>query len=56
MNKLIALLRVEMEDQDAIRADLKGVPIYLGLAMNGAKKLKMKPQNILMNLPLAPVG
>ncbi len=53
MNRLIALLRVEIEDQDAIRADLKGVPIYLGLAMDGAKKVKMKPQNILMNLPLA---
>ena len=53
MNQLIALLRVEIEDLDAVRADLRGVPIYLGLAMNGAKKIKMKPQNILMNLPLA---
>ncbi|MGI9386126.1 MAG: DUF6352 family protein [Methyloligellaceae bacterium] len=55
MNRLIALLRIEIEDKDAIRPDIRGLPIYLGLAMNDVKKLKVKPQNILMNLPLVAV-
>ena len=30
-----------------------GKPIYLGLAMDAGGRLKMKPQNLLTNLPIA---
>ncbi|GBF26770.1 hypothetical protein MnTg02_01811 [bacterium MnTg02] len=55
MNQLIALLGVEIEDQDAVLPEMRGVPIYLGVAMSADKQLKLKPQNILMNLPLSAV-
>lgn len=31
---------------------LEGKPVYLGLAVNGQNEIKMKPQNLLTNLPL----
>lgn len=36
---------------DAAR-ELNGKPVYLGLAINGDGEIKLKPQNILVNLPL----
>jgi hypothetical protein len=30
-----------------------GIPVYLGLAMDEAQVLKLKPQNLVLNLPLA---
>ena len=36
-----------------MRADLAGKPVYLGLGMSAAQTLKLKPQNLLLNLPLA---
>ncbi len=32
---------------------VRGRPVYLGLAMSPAGRLKLKPQNLLVNLPLA---
>ena len=32
---------------------VRGRPVYLGLAMTAAARLKLKPQNLLVNLPLA---
>jgi len=29
-----------------------GRPVYLGMAMNAKGKLRLKPQNLLVNLPL----
>ena len=34
-------------------ADVAGRPVYLGLAMDAEQVLKLKPQNLLLNLPLA---
>ena len=36
-----------------MRADVRGKPVYLGLAMDAQGLLKLKPQNLLLNLPLA---
>ncbi len=36
-----------------MRAVVQGKPVYLGLAMNELGLLKLKPQNLLLNLPLA---
>ena len=35
---------------------VQGRPIYLGLAMDDTNTLRMKPQNLLVNLPLNEVG
>jgi hypothetical protein len=34
-------------------AQLHGKPIYLAMAMDAEQRLKLKPQNLLLNLPLA---
>ncbi len=50
---LIALFRATSVDPGDMRSDLAGKPIYLGLAMDGARRVRLKPQNLLLNLPLA---
>lgn len=52
MQKILALFRLEILDQSAVQTDVRGKPIYLALAMTIDKKLKMKPQNLLTNLPI----
>ena len=53
MKRIIALFRTEFPDPSAIRAELAGAPVFLGLAMAEDGVLRMKPQNLLVNLPLA---
>jgi hypothetical protein len=36
-----------------MRAEVAGKPVYLAMAMDEHKRLKLKPQNLLLNLPLA---
>lgn len=52
MEQIIALFRMEVRDRDAIMEEMRGRPIYLALAREQAGTLKMKPQNLLANLPL----
>ncbi len=51
--RLLALFRLDFADAREMRADLAGKPVYLGLAMGEQGTLKLKPQNLLVNLPLA---
>jgi hypothetical protein len=37
-----------------MRADVAGRPVYLALSMDENSGVRMKPQNLLLNLPLAP--
>ena len=53
MQRLMALFRLEFSNPLEMRADVAGKPIYLGLAMNSSNILRLKPQNLLINLPLA---
>lgn len=50
---LISLFRLSFADPQDMRADVRGKPVYLGLAMAADGLLKLKPQNLLHNLPLA---
>jgi hypothetical protein len=34
-------------------ADVRGKPVYLAMAVDADQRLKLKPQNLLLNLPLA---
>ncbi|MEP6739519.1 MAG: DUF6352 family protein [Caldimonas sp.] len=53
LKRLIGLFRLEFANPDEMRTDLAGKPVYLGLAMSDEQTLKLKPQNLLLNLPLA---
>lgn len=52
--RLISLFRLEFKDPSLMRPDIAGRPVYMGLAMTENKRLRLKPQNLLVNLPLAP--
>jgi hypothetical protein len=53
LERLISLFRLEFIESSAMRADVRGKPVYLGLAMTAEHVLKLKPQNLLLNLPFA---
>lgn len=53
MEQLVALFRMRILDDRLVIDRVKGRPIYLGLAMSDDNKLRMKPHNLLVNLPLA---
>ena len=51
--RLISLFQLTFPDQTDMRADVAGKPVYLGLAVTADNQLKLKPQNLLLNLPFA---
>ena len=51
--RIVGLFRLDFEDQARMRADVRGRPIYLALAMDGERRVRVKPQNLLTNLPLS---
>ncbi len=53
LQRLLSLFRLEFNDPREMRADVRGKPVYLGLAMTQDNGLRIKPQNLLLNLPLA---
>jgi hypothetical protein len=55
MERLLALFRLEFRDAGDAVAEMAGRPVYLGLACRPDRTLKMKPHNLVANLPLARV-
>lgn len=53
MRRVIGLFRIDFADPATIQPEMKGTPVFLGMAMTPEGNLRMKPQNLLMNLPLA---
>ncbi len=53
MARLLSLFRLEFRDPRVMRPDIAGRPVYLALAMTEDSRLRLKPQNLLVNLPLA---
>jgi hypothetical protein len=53
MKRIIGLYRVDFRNPSDMRAELAGRPVFLGLAVTPDYRLRMKPQNLLLNLPLA---
>jgi hypothetical protein len=51
--KLVSLFRMEFADPSLVRPDIAGRPVYLGMAVDQGGTLRVKPQNLLFNLPLA---
>jgi len=52
-SRLIGLFRLDFDDPKAMRLDLAGKPVWLGLGMSAEQTLRLKPQNLLLDLPLA---
>ena len=55
MQRMLALFRLDFRDAGDVVADMAGKPVYLGLACRPDRTLKMKPHNLVVNLPLANV-
>jgi hypothetical protein len=53
LKRLISLFRLDFLDAQDALPDMADKPVYLGLAMNEQGLLKLKPQNLLLNLPFA---
>jgi hypothetical protein len=52
MRRLISLFRLDFADASRVQDDMQGKPVYLGLSMRADGSLKLKAQNLLLNLPL----
>ncbi|MGF1649007.1 MAG: DUF6352 family protein [Hyphomicrobiaceae bacterium] len=50
--RIVGLFRMTILDDSMVVDRVKGRPIYLGLAMDEQSIVRMKPQNLLTNLPL----
>lgn len=53
LQKVICLFRLDFIDEAAVAKVQAGKPVYMAIAMNDQQQLKLKPQNLLFNLPLA---
>ncbi len=51
--RLLLLMRLDFERLADQADDVRGKPVYLALAMDEEGLLRMKPQNVLFNLPVA---
>jgi hypothetical protein len=51
--RLVSLFRMEFADPSLMRPEIAGRPVYLGMAVDTGSTLRVKPQNLLFNLPLA---
>jgi hypothetical protein len=52
MNRLLCLFELRFKNPSDMRSNIAGKPVYLAIAMDAQNKLKIKPQNLLLNLPL----
>ena len=53
LRRLISLFLLEFDGPSRVQADMRGRPVYLGLAMDDSGRLRLKPQNLVLNLPLS---
>ena len=54
LENLLSLFSLEFKDPSLMRPDIAGRPIYLALCRSDDGRVRMKPQNLVINLPLAP--
>ncbi len=53
LERLALLFRLEFRDAGDAHPDARARPVYLGLACRPDRTLKLKPQNLLVNLPFS---
>jgi hypothetical protein len=51
--RLLCLFELTFASPSDMRPSIAGRPVYLAMAMDREQRLKLKPQNLLLNLPLA---
>jgi hypothetical protein len=52
MRRILALFSLQFEDPAVMKSDIAGRLVYLALSSNDEDVVRMKPQNLLINLPL----
>ena len=52
MRRILTLLRLEFVEPAEMRRDIAGRSVYLALASDGDDAVKMKPQNLILNMPI----
>ena len=50
--RILALFRLEFKDASVVLSEMAGRPVYLGMATTEDGRLRLKPQNLLVNLPI----
>lgn len=53
LERLVLLFRLQFADPREALPEMAGRPVYLGLACRPDRSLRLKPQNLVLNLPLA---
>ncbi|HZQ60477.1 MAG TPA: DUF6352 family protein [Casimicrobiaceae bacterium] len=53
LKRLLCLFELAFDNPADMRPAIAGRPVYLAMAMDSEEHLRLKPQNLLMNLPLA---
>ena len=53
MRRLLSLFRMDFANASDMRPDIAGRPVYMALSANEDDVVRMKPQNLLVNFPLA---
>lgn len=53
LERIVLLFELRFRDDADVLPQMRGRPVYLGLACRADRTLKLKPQNLLTNLPLA---
>lgn len=56
LERLVLLFRLEFADPGEALQEMAGRPVYLGLGCRPDRTLKVKPQNLLVNLPVRPAS
>jgi hypothetical protein len=52
MRNIVALFSMQFADPAAMRRDIAGRTVYLALSVDAEQVVRMKPQNLLLNLPV----
>jgi hypothetical protein len=53
MARVLCLFQLEFDEPSVMRSNVAGKPVYLAMATDEQERLRIKPQNLLLNLPLA---
>jgi hypothetical protein len=54
LERLVLLFRLDFAPGEPVVDEMQGRPVYLGLACRADRTVKLKPQNLLTGLPIAP--
>ncbi len=53
LRRLLVLFRLDFADPSDMLQRVAGRPVYMAIAMDEGSRLRVKPQNLLLNLPMA---